>query len=217
MVDDKKQSAKVKADPVKLVKRRANGRKRRSLRKQWALDVEAPCIEKHMDKSMVSARAPACHQLRAPRLPASCYLVLPRSSQKPMLNQRVTPDSKATGANGGVAGVVLLTPEFFAKFPDVRFFLGPNTNPMVYKYVDGALEQEVAAPVPKRRRSRHSTCGPRSRRVCVRSSLGARIWQHAHADARRPPLLACAGGGIVCGGAVMQGCGTCGTWRVAGA
>jgi hypothetical protein len=58
--------------------------------------------------------------------------------------------------------VVLLTPAFFAQFPGVRFhFAGPRrpreTNPVIYKYGYGALEEEVAEeeeeePAPKRRR-----------------------------------------------------------------
>jgi hypothetical protein len=65
-----------------------------------------------------------------------------------MLNTRnETPNSKATGKSGGVAGVVLLTPAFFDQFPGVRFhFSGPGrpreTNPLIYKYGDGALEEE---------------------------------------------------------------------------
>jgi hypothetical protein len=58
--------------------------------------------------------------------------------------------------------VVLLTPAFFAKFPAVRFFFGAKTNPRVYKYVDGALEQEV--PAPKRRAAPASAPAPTRRR-----------------------------------------------------
>jgi hypothetical protein len=55
----------------------------------------------------------------------------------------------AAAHGGGVAGVVLLTPAFFAQFPGVRFlFAGPGrplkTNPVIYKYGDGELEEEVS-------------------------------------------------------------------------
>ncbi len=53
--------------------------------------------------------------------------------------------------------MVLLTDDFFARFPGVRFFLAGRK----YKYVDGALE-EVAA--PKRRAAPASAPAPKRRR-----------------------------------------------------
>ncbi len=67
--------------------------------------------------------------LPAACLPASC--LLPHSPQNRMLNVRLTPKPDADGENGGVAGVVLLTPAFFARFPNVRFFItgsGPTAT-----------------------------------------------------------------------------------------
>jgi hypothetical protein len=55
--------------------------------------------------------------------------------------------------------VVLLTDAFFAKFPRMRFFFGAKTNPRVYRYVDGALKEEVAA--PKRRPAPASEPAPK--------------------------------------------------------
>ncbi len=69
-----------------------------------------------------------------------------------MINTTVTPNGKVTGENGGVAGVVLLMPAFFAQFPDVRFHFADRdrnrkreTNPVIYKYGAGALEEVVEA------------------------------------------------------------------------
>jgi hypothetical protein len=66
-----------------------------------------------------------------------------------MLNVRLTPKADADGENGGVAGVVLLTPAFFARFPNVRFFIaGPDDGgrKATYKYVNGVMEKEEETP-----------------------------------------------------------------------
>ncbi len=48
------------------------------------------------------------------------------------------------------------------QFPRVRFLYGAKTNPRVYSYVDGALEEEEAA--PKRRAAPASVPVPKRRR-----------------------------------------------------
>ncbi len=60
--------------------------------------------------------------------------------------------------------MTFLTDEFFAKFPSVRFHVGGVTNPRVFKYVDGALKQEVAAPKPNPKRHAAPASAPPPKR-----------------------------------------------------
>ncbi len=116
--------------------------------KQWALDVEAACIVKHWDERRVSAPAPA----HAP-VPAAAAAAEGDDRQQGHGRER-----RRRGR--GAADARILRPVPGRALPLRRPRAPARDQPIIYKYGDGALEEEVAEevaeeeeePAPKRRR-----------------------------------------------------------------